>query len=278
MTDYFSYTGGRLLFVRPALLWLAPLLLLSSCAGVRDSAPANYTKQWDEIPDAVPVTVKQSKYGNPDSYTVLGKTYYVKDSSAGFKQKGIASWYGSKFHGRRTSSGEDYSMYAMTAAHKTLPIPVFVEVTNTDNGRTAIVKVNDRGPFHEGRIIDLSYAAATKLGVAQTGTANVTIRVVTPEKAKKVGSSKTIVKSSVSEGDKLYVQVAAFTTEKNAQKHLKKLQGEGFFDVRLYAESKKGKTMYRVRIGPLPSERVAKNVLAQLEEKNHRNLKIVKNN
>ena len=278
MTDFFSHTGSRLLFLRPVLSWFIFTLILTSCAGVRDSAPVNYTKQWDEIPDAVPVAVKPSKYGNPDSYTVLGKTYYVKDSAAGFKQKGIASWYGSKFHGRRTSSGEDYSMYAMTAAHKTLPIPVFVEVTNIDNGRTAIVKVNDRGPFHEGRIIDLSYAAATKLGVAQTGTANVKIRVVTPEADKKRRRSETFVESSVSEGAKLFVQVAAFSTERNAQQHLKKLQGEGFFDVRLHAESKKGKTVYRVRIGPLPSEHVAKNVLSQLEEKNHHNLKIVKNN
>jgi len=253
-------------------------LLLSSCGSVRDSAPVNYTKQWDEIPDAVPVTVERSKYGNPDSYTVLGGTYYVKDSAEGFKQKGIASWYGNKFHGRRTSSGEEYNMYAMTAAHKTLPIPVFVEVKNIDNGRTAIVRVNDRGPFHEGRIIDLSYAAATKLGVAQTGTANVSIRVVTSDADRKRRHSEKVVESSVSESDKLYVQIAAFSTEKNAQQHLKKLQGEGFFDVRLHTESKKGKKLYRVRVGPLPSEHVAKNVLSQLKEKNHHNLKIVKDN
>jgi len=260
------------------LLFLLLVLLASSCASLKDSAPANYSKQWDEIPDAVPVSVKQSKYGNPDSYVVMGKKYYVMDSSEGFKQKGIASWYGNKFHGRRTSSGEDYDMYAMTAAHKTLPIPVFVEITNIDNGRKAVVKVNDRGPFHEGRIIDLSYAAATKLGVAQTGTANVTIRVVTSEEDKNHRRSERIVESPVSEGDKLYIQVAAFVTEKNASKTLDKLQDEGYFDVRLHIESKKGKKVYRVRIGPLPSEHVAKNVLGQLEENNYHNLKIVKNN
>lgn len=259
-------------------LFLLAALLVSSCAGLKDSAPANYSKQWHEIPDAVPVSVKQSKYGNPGSYVVLGKKYYVMDSAEGFKQKGIASWYGNKFHGRRTSSGEDYNMYAMTAAHKTLPIPVFVAITNSDNGRKAIVKVNDRGPFHDGRIIDLSYAAATKLGVAQTGTANVTIRVVTSEEDKNRRRSERFVESPVSEGDKLYVQVAAFATEKNARKYLDKLQGEGFFDVRLHIESKKGKAVYRVRIGPLPSENVAKNVLSQLKENNYHNLKIVKNN
>lgn len=251
-------------------------LLLSSCGAVKDSAPANYSKQWHEIPDAVPVSVKQSKYGNPDNYTVMGKTYYLMDSAEDFQQKGIASWYGNKFHGQRTSSGEDYDMYAMTAAHKTLPIPVFVEVTNVDNGRKAIVKVNDRGPFHEGRIIDLSYAAATKLGVAQSGTANVTIRVVASAADKNLRRSGTFVESPVSEGDKLYVQVAAFATEENALQHLGKLQGEGFNDVRLHIESKKGKAVYRVRIGPLPSDYVAKKVLTQLKQNNHHNLKIIK--
>jgi rare lipoprotein A len=253
-------------------------ILLSSCGQVKDGAPANYSKQWHEIPDAVPVAVQPSKYGNPDSYEVFGKTYHVKDSAAGFQQKGIASWYGNKFHGERTSSGEAYNMYAMTAAHKTLPIPVFVEVTNLDNGRKAVVKVNDRGPFHEGRIIDLSYAAATKLGVAQTGTANVSIRVVTTEKEEKRQRSAAIVESPESYGDKLYVQVAAFTTEENALSHLGKLQGEGFRDVRLHIESKKGKALYRIRIGPLPSEDVAKQVLAQLKQNNHKNTKIVRNN
>ncbi len=251
---------------------------VSSCGQVKDSAPANYSKQWDEIPDAVPVAVKPSKYGNPSSYEVFGEKYYVKDSAAGFQQKGIASWYGNKFHGERTSSGEDYNMYAMTAAHKTLPIPVFVEVTNHDNGRKAVVKVNDRGPFHEGRIIDLSYAAATKLGVAKTGTANVSIRVVTTEGEAISQRSAAIVESPVSDGDKLYVQVAAFSTEENALQHLGKLQGEGFSDVRLHIESKKGKALYRVRIGPLPSEQVAEKVLSQLKQNNHQNIKIVRNN
>jgi len=261
-----------------SLLVLVFASWVTSCGQVKDSAPANYSKRWDEIPDAVPVSVEASKYGNPNSYEVFGKTYYVKASAAGFQQEGIASWYGNKFHGERTSSGEDYNMYAMTAAHKTLPIPVFVEVINHDNGRKAVVKVNDRGPFHEGRIIDLSYAAATKLGVAQTGTANVSIRVVTTEKDEKRQRSAAIVESPVSDGDKLYVQVAAFTTEENALLHLGKLQGEGFRDVRLHIESKKGKALYRVRIGPLPSEHVAEKVLSQLKQNNHKNIKIVRNN
>ncbi|NOQ87403.1 MAG: septal ring lytic transglycosylase RlpA family protein [Gammaproteobacteria bacterium] len=265
------------LIIRSRYGLLLSLLILTSCGGVRDSAPKNYTKQWDEIPDAVPVAVKPSRYGNPDSYKVFGKTYYVKDSAQGFHQKGIASWYGNKFHGERTSSGEDYNMYAMTAAHKTLPIPVYVEVTNLDNGRKATVRVNDRGPFHEGRIIDLSYAAATKLGVAKTGTANVSIRVVNTQAEKNSQYSAALVESPLAEDGKLYVQVAAFATEENAIKNLGQLQGEGFSGVRLHIESKQGRPLYRIRIGPLPSEQVAEQVLTQLKQNNHKNLKVVKN-
>lgn len=253
-------------------------LMLSSCAGIQDSAPDNYTKQWDEIPDAVPVPVKPSRYGNPGSYEVFGVTYHVKPSSEGFAQKGIASWYGKKFHGRRTSSGEEYDMYAMTAAHKTLPIPVFVEVLNHDNGRKAVVRVNDRGPFHEGRIIDLSYAAATKLGVSQAGTANVSIRVVSSAEEINQRRSEAFVDPVVTGDGKLYVQVAAFSTEENALQQLDRLQGEGFRDVRLHIESKKSQTVYRVRIGPLPSEIVAKKVVSELEQNNHKNIKIIKHN
>ncbi len=143
----------------------------------RDSAP---TKPADvsSIPDAIPKSETRSKYGNPKSYVVLGKRYYVMNDNRGFSQQGIASWYGKKFHGKRTSSGESYDMYAMTAAHKTLILPAYIEVTNLRNGKKVVVKVNDRGPFHENRIIDLSYAAATKLNVVAKGTALVKIRVV----------------------------------------------------------------------------------------------------
>jgi len=277
MIYFLLYVGKNTVPVLQRLIVLSFILMLVSCGQIKDSAPANYSKQWHEIPDAVPASVTPSKYGNPDSYEVFGNTYYVKDSAQGFQQKGIASWYGNKFHGKRTSSGEDYDMYAMTAAHKTLPIPVFVEVTNHDNNRKAIVKVNDRGPFHQGRIIDLSYAAATKLGVAQTGTANVSIRVVMSESDKNRQLSSAVVEPVAVEGDKLYVQIAAFSSEDNALLHLDKLQGEGFSDVRLHIESKKGKAMYRVRIGPLPSEQVAQNVVVQLKENNHKGSKIVKN-
>ena len=132
------------------------------------------------IPDAEPRIEPLSPYGNPATYSVNGKRYHVKDSSTDFQQHGIASWYGTKFHGRKTSSGEAYDMFAMTAAHKTLPLPTWLEVTNDDNQKRIIVKVNDRGPFVGDRIIDLSYAAAVKLGVVATGTAKVTIKAIDP--------------------------------------------------------------------------------------------------
>ena len=259
--------------------------LLSACGiyEVKDSAPSNYTKKWDEISDAVPVDVTPSKYGNPETYEVFGKRYYPVDSADGFSEKGIASWYGKKFHGQRTSSGEVYDMYEMTAAHKTLPIPVYVEVSNLDNGRKAIVRVNDRGPFHEGRVIDLSYAAATKLGVAATGTANVSIRVIDKSFGKKadVLSVNPVTDNAVESSilsDKLFIQVAAFSDESNAIDFLRTLNKEGFRDVRMYIDSAAEVSIYRVKIGPLPSQSVAQKVLAQLEQKNHQNLKIVKIN
>lgn len=128
----------------------------------------------------VPESLTKSNIGNPASYEEFGQRYEVLESSEGFSEKGIASWYGSDFHGRNTSSGESYDMYQMTAAHKTLPLPTYVSVNNLDNGRTLIVKVNDRGPFIEGRVIDLSYAAAYRLGVTGPGTANVEITALDP--------------------------------------------------------------------------------------------------
>lgn len=132
------------------------------------------------IKDAVPKIEPITKAGNKSPYTQFGKTYYVLNSSQGFRETGIASWYGSKFHGRRTSNGDVYNMYAMTAAHKTLPIPTYVRVTNQENRRSVIVRVNDRGPFHESRIIDLSYVAALKLGFAANGTAKVSVEALNP--------------------------------------------------------------------------------------------------
>lgn len=132
------------------------------------------------MPDAVPVAEPRSRYGNPKTYEVMGKRYFVLNSAEGYKEQGRASWYGTKFHGKRTSSGEPYDMYQMTAAHKTLPLPTYVRVTRKSNGRSVVVKVNDRGPFHTGRIIDLSYAAASRLDLLQAGSAEVEVEALAP--------------------------------------------------------------------------------------------------
>lgn len=132
------------------------------------------------IPDAVPRNEPLSASGNKP-YVVNGKTYYPLRQNQGYRERGVASWYGKKFHGRRTSSGESYDMYSMTAAHRTLPLPSYVRVRNLTNGQTIVVRVNDRGPFLHNRIIDLSYAAAAKLGIVGQGTGLVEIESVTPE-------------------------------------------------------------------------------------------------
>lgn len=147
--------------------------------GVADSTP-DYVPDVDAIPEPEVVDLPRSAVGNRPTYTVLGKQYQVLDDHDGFVEQGLASYYGQKFHGRRTSNMEVYDMYAFTAAHKNLPLPSFARVTNLENGRSVVVRVNDRGPFHEGRVIDLSYAAAVKLDVVRRGTARVEVRALRP--------------------------------------------------------------------------------------------------
>ena len=146
---------------------------------IRDTAP-DYIPDVDAIPEPEVVDEPRSRYGNRSPYTVLGKRYSVMDDPAGFAEQGIASYYGNKFHGRRTSNMEVYDMYAFTAAHKSLPLPSFARVTNLANGRSVVVRVNDRGPFHEGRVVDLSWAAAVKLDMHRQGTAQVEVRALSP--------------------------------------------------------------------------------------------------
>jgi rare lipoprotein A len=168
------------------ILWLA--VLLSACStslqipqigSSKDGRPAS-SVDVTKIPNAKPAAVVRTRAGNSPQYTVLGKTYRVLPSSDGYRRRGEASWYGTKFHGRRTANGEVYDMFAMTAAHTTLPIPSYVRVTHVTNGRSIIVRINDRGPFYGNRIIDLSYAAAKKLGMIATGFATVDVVDVTP--------------------------------------------------------------------------------------------------
>ena len=147
--------------------------------------PPSYDFDVSHLRDAIPKKEPITRAGNKNPYQIFGKTYVLLPSAKGYSEEGIASWYGRKFHGRKTANGEIYDMYKMTAAHTTLPIPTFVRVTNLDNGRQIVVRVNDRGPFHGGRIIDLSYAAAKKLGYDTKGTARVRVEVVDVESQQK---------------------------------------------------------------------------------------------
>lgn len=237
------------------------IVLLAACGGApskdKDSAPRN-PPDVGNVPDAVPRNEAPSRYGNPESYVALGKRYYVLDSSKGYVKRGEASWYGTKFHGRRTSSGEPYNMYAMSAAHKTLPLPTYVQVTRLDNRRSVIVRVNDRGPFADGRIIDLSYTAAIKLGMEKAGTASVEVRAIDPADRRSWNPALASDKTG-----ELYMQVGAFSVKNNAEAMEERLDKARIRDVKTTKAKVDGKTVYRVRVGPVKSNRE----LSELDEK-----------
>jgi rare lipoprotein A len=265
------------------LLWLLPAaaVLASGCSvrtvvhpGEDDEFAAGYARPApidpDSIPDAVPRAEPRSRYGNPASYTVRGRTYRVMNDSRGFSERGIASWYGSKFHGRRTSSGEPYDMYQMTAAHKHLPLPSYVQVTNLDNGRQVVVRVNDRGPFKAGRVIDLSYAAATKLGMVSNGTAPVEIRVIEPGAPRhrpSPGTPPTRVAAQRLPGSDgyIYLQAGAFANQTNAELLSGRLRDAIAPPVAVDTSQDPARALYRVRLGPLESVEQAVRLAAELD-------------
>lgn len=225
-------------------------LVISSCGGLeeKDRAPER-PRDVSNIPNPTPRREPPSRYGNPAFYDVNGRRYYTLKTSSGYEERGIASWYGVKFHGRRTSSGETYDMYKMTAAHKTLPLPTYVEVTNLQNGRTVIVRVNDRGPFHDNRILDLSYAAAKKLGIANKGTGIVSVRAVEPSNAV-LASRKDLPPRTLANG-KIYLQVGAFSEKANADRVRDRIAINSKESVRITTAFSLGKMLYRVQVGPL---------------------------
>lgn len=228
------------------------LTLLAGCSSsppeVMDSAPGQRMDP-DKIADATPRTEPRSRYGNPKSYVVRGRRYHVLKDSQGFVERGIASWYGTKFHGRRTSSGEPYDMYKMTAAHKSLPLPSYARVTNLRNGRSAVVKVNDRGPFHENRIIDLSYAAATKLGILSEGTGVVEVRVVDPGNKQQIAEEQ----PPITPHPDLFIQVGAFLNRPNADRLSRNLSHSLNRTVRVRQAGTAQQPVFRVQVGPLAS-------------------------
>ena len=250
------------MIIRSALLFVC-VCLLGSCTASRweTGTPDQYRNQ--DLAKEMP----RSRYGNPPFYEVFGVRYKVMDSSIGYKERGVASWYGKKFHGRKTSSGERYDMYAMTAAHKSLPLPTMVRVTNLNNGRSVIVKVNDRGPFVKNRIIDMSYAAAIELDMTGAGTALVEVEALTARKAKQQNQSR--VRAAAAQTDKsgnMYVQVGAFGESGNAEKLVRQLSGEGIAKVAVHKRNGERPVLYRVRIGPLNTVSEYDRIVRQIEK------------
>ncbi len=209
-------------------------------------APAAPTS-LDSIPDAVPRFEPRSKHGNPPFYEVLGRRYFVLDSADGYLERGVASWYGPTFHGVSTSIGEPYDMYAMTAAHKTLPLPAYARVTNLRNGKSVVVRINDRGPFVANRIIDLSYTAAAKLGMLREGTTLVEVRALVP------GQPERLTRTDLSPPPTLYVQAGAFGDEHNAKRLAARLHAGGVTNAFVVAPPDGKPRVFRVRAGPVAS-------------------------
>ena len=243
--------GGRALnrFAQ-YLLNIALALALSACAGHKDGAPSAM-KSPGQIREVIPKAESRSASGNPPFYEVRGKRYYVLDDANGYRERGVASWYGKKFHGRPTASGEPYDMYAASAAHKTLPLPAYARVTNLENGRSIIVRINDRGPFVENRLIDLSYGAALQLDMIKNGTSFVEVQVITPispSRKPNIGTSR-----PTDEADALFVQVGAFGDHRNAALLRSMLLNAGVADVAIRKGHINGRPVYRVRIGPVTS-------------------------
>lgn len=243
-------------------IWLGslPLWLLMACSHTPSDPTeqpnrGRYQLEHDSAPVRVPTSdemrdpmVKDEPIYPPANkpYVVMGKSYTPQTDSHGFVQYGVASWYGRKFHGHQTSNGEIFNMFAMTAAHTTLPLPSYVKVTNVENGKTAVVRVNDRGPFHPDRIIDLSYAAAYKLGVVQNGTARVKLEALHVDDRPLAGRE---------------IQVVALSNHANAIKLRDQLKQQ--FGVPSFILA--GSGTFRVRIGPIPSEQQAQQILASLK-------------
>jgi rare lipoprotein A len=198
------------------------------------------------VADAVPKWEPRAKNGNPPFYDVFGKRYFVLPSASGYAERGVASWYGPGFHAISTSTGEPYDMYGMTAAHKTLPLPCYVRVTNISNGRSVVLRVNDRGPFVGNRIIDLSYTAAAKLDMLQNGTAFVEVRSIDP------AASGLQAEPAPPTSAGLFVQAGAFADRSRADALVARIRERQIGAVSVSTKQARGQNLYRVRVGPVP--------------------------
>jgi rare lipoprotein A len=228
-----------------------------------DSVPGGPPPDISNLVEPVPKLEPRSLYGNKSPYTVLGQNYRVLPSARGYVERGIASFYGNKFHGYKTSSLENYDMYAFTAASKTLPLPSYARVTNLQNGKSVIVRINDRGPFHQDRVIDLSYVAAVKIGIWPKGTGLVEVRGIDPGDS----SSELPPPAVVTTGHPgIYLQVGAFSDAGNAERVAQRLREANFAPVQVVEAEINGHQVHRVRVGPLADVERADQVSARIED------------
>lgn len=216
------------------IAWISIVLVAAGCAREprRPESPAGTAAVRDE---------PRARHGNPPFYEVGGRRYVVLPTAVGYVEQGIASWYGPTFHGGRTATGEIYDMNAMSGAHPTLPLPTWVQVTNLENGRSVIVRLNDRGPFSKGRIVDLSRAAAAELDMIGSGTARVEVRSL-------AGSGPSTVPQAG-----YYAQAGAFASRRNAESLAGRLRDAGIGGVTVSETSSDGRRLFRVRAGPAAS-------------------------
>ena len=283
--------------IRSSLLGITALatLLLHGCAYTpsyssgkspttqtgADGAPIGYVN-FDAIPDAVPTNGPPAKWGNKP-YKVFGKQYKVMASNQGFEQRGLASWYGTKYHGRTTSSGDVYDMYAMTAAHTSLPLPTYAEVTNLNNNRTVIVKINDRGPFHGDRVLDLSYAAAGKLGILGSGVAPVSIRAINTSGTSRMASSppppaapQSKAKVAKQERKEYILQIGTFSDQDNANILRTDLERSLGYAIQVRSGNSGPRPVYKVQIGPFDHSE-AKNATFRLAQLGYTDTRLIIN-
>ena len=234
------------------------------------------------IKQVVPRVEPRTRAGNKSPYTINGRTYRVLSSEAGYSETGVASWYGRKFHGHLTSNGERYDMFQLSAAHPTLPIPSYVRVTNLDNGRDVLVRINDRGPFHPGRVIDLSYAGAAMLGYAGRGTARVKVEAVVPGDSARPAAPQVAVTPAIADntieaaaeervkiaegrGDE-YLQIGAFTSIDGARGLVSRLSAMTSMQVFIHSDTaSNGSVLHKVRVGPLQDEAQARALVDNVE-------------
>ena len=248
------------------IAFLITISLISACVSpsISDGAGASVPRSLPG--DATPREEPRSRYGNGPYYKVMGQTYKVMDSSRGYQERGVASWYGKKFHGRMTSNQEPYDMYGMTAAHKTLPLPTYVRVRNLKNNRSIVVRVNDRGPFIDNRLIDLSYSAALKLDMVQAGTGLVEVTAISVDQAAPRRNPSTTVNTPRAEpASDVFVQVGAFGELNNARRRFSLLRDSGFPSAFVHTDKKVSPTLYRVRIGPIANVNQYDSIVAELQ-------------